>query len=211
MTGRKVASGEGTGDNMHRSVPPMDRRRARGLRTRLDLVEAVIQLIDEGDRRPTAYRTARRAGVSVRTVYNQFAGVEALLHGAVELQTRRHRALVAFVPPHGPVDVRIRATCRQRRQLFETIGPVLAVVYAMTRGSTAFHEALRDHRSRLRNQLNRTLGPEIGAWGGDADWLLGNLEVTTDWQWWHTLRVDHGHSAQMAERMMAFTVASLLR
>ncbi|MGO8871957.1 MAG: TetR/AcrR family transcriptional regulator [Acidimicrobiales bacterium] len=211
MAGRTVASGGGTDDAIHTSDSTTDRRRARSDRTRHVLVEAVIGMIAEGAWCPTAPEVARRAGVSVRTFYNQFAGIDALLHAAVELQERRHRSLVTFIPPHGPVDNRIRATCRQRRQLFETIGPVLAVAYTRTRAPAGFREALSDHRSRMRRQLARTLGPEIQASGGQARWLLSNLEMSTGWETWHSLRLHNGHTAQVAERMMAFTVASLLR
>ncbi|HEY0938137.1 MAG TPA: hypothetical protein VGD91_30885, partial [Trebonia sp.] len=61
-------AGRPAGDN-----EPADGRAARSHRSRRAIVEALRALHAEGDLRPTAPRVAERAGVSVRTVWQQFA------------------------------------------------------------------------------------------------------------------------------------------
>jgi hypothetical protein len=52
---------------------PSDGRVARSHRSRRAIVDAMRALHAEGDLRPTAPRVAERAGVSLRTVWQQFA------------------------------------------------------------------------------------------------------------------------------------------
>jgi hypothetical protein len=63
---------------------------------------------------------------------------------------------------------------------------------------------------RLRTQLTTTLGPEILAREGFAQVMLDTLEVTTGWPNWSALRVDGGHSAEAAEKIVVYTVSQLL-
>ena len=57
---------------------PIDGRTARSQRTRSAIVAACIELVEEGDLRPTAPRVAERAGVSVRSVFQHFDDLEGL-------------------------------------------------------------------------------------------------------------------------------------
>ncbi len=173
-------------------------------------MEAMIELIDRGNPQPTARQIASQARVSVRLVYHHFAYLEILYLSAAELQASRHGALVAMIPPHGPVATRIRTTCHQRRQLFEVIGAVLRSVQSRTQGSPKLNGNLSQLRSRLRRQLTVTLGPEISARGAQAEILLETIELATGWQNWNTLRFDRGLSASAAEQLMVFAVTRLL-
>jgi len=49
-----------------------DGRRARGERTRVRVLEALVALAEEGQVRPGAQQVADRAGVALRTVYHTF-------------------------------------------------------------------------------------------------------------------------------------------
>ena len=50
----------------------IDGRLARSARTRHAVVDALLDLLGEGDLRPTAARIAERAGVSLRIVFHHF-------------------------------------------------------------------------------------------------------------------------------------------
>jgi TetR/AcrR family transcriptional regulator, regulator of autoinduction and epiphytic fitness len=210
MTGGPVAPGASTGDEFEAARIPLDRRLARGLRTRTIIIDAMIELIDAGNPHPTSPQVAARAGVAVRTVFHHFHDLEILFRSAAGLHLSRHSSLVAVIPPHGPTETRIQATCRQRRRLYEVIGPVLRATYARAQGSPGLNDVLVQHRSRLRHQLAVTLGPEIAVRGAQ-DRVLDTLELTTGWQSWCALRFEAGHSASSAEQFMAFTVTRMLR
>jgi TetR/AcrR family transcriptional regulator, regulator of autoinduction and epiphytic fitness len=186
---------------------PHDGRVAKGARTRAAMVEATIALIESGNPRPTGQQVAAEAGVSVRLLFHHFEGVQTLFLDAAELQSARTRSLIGIIPPHGPVGLRVAAICHQRRQLFETIAPVLRATLARTGNRT---DPLADRRALLRHQLAVGLRPEILARGRSAPVLLESLDVAAGWQSWTSLRVEAGLSATEAERVMAYTVAGLL-
>jgi AcrR family transcriptional regulator len=77
-------------------VRPADGRMARSHQTRRAIVDAMRALHAEGDLRPTAPRVAARAGVSLRTVWQHFADMEALL---LEAGRRDLEVLLQIVRP----------------------------------------------------------------------------------------------------------------
>jgi AcrR family transcriptional regulator len=180
------------------------------MRTRAIIVQAAVTLIDAGDTHPATSEVASRAGVALRTVFRQFGDVEGLFCEVAYRTATRYQDLVPLLPPSGPLASRILATCRQRRRLFELIGPVLRVAQDKTEGSPRFDRALIQHRARLLRQLTRTLGPEIDAHGSEVEVRLETLTVATGWRNWNMLRLDIGHSAPSAERLLAFTVSCIL-
>jgi AcrR family transcriptional regulator len=189
-----------------------DRRLARGDHSRLALLEAMIDLIDGRAEPPSAKKVARRAGISRRMIFNHFeGGMDGLLVGAVELALARQHSQVRGVPPRGPTPPRVRALCRQRRQLFEQLGPVYRTAYARASMSSGLVRVLAAQRSVLRGQLAHTMAPELRASGADAGLLLDALELATGWEAWCGLRDLALQSASAAERAMTFAAGQLLR
>ncbi len=172
----------------------------------------MIELIDGRADPPSAKKVARRAGISRRMVFNHFeGGMDGLLTGAVELALSRQHGLIRGVPPRGPTPPRVRALCRQRRELFEQLGPVYRTAYARASTSSGLVQVLVAHRSLLREQLAHTLAPELEAKGADAGLLLDLLEQATGWEAWCGLRNLALRSAPSAERAMTFAAGQLLR
>jgi TetR/AcrR family transcriptional regulator, regulator of autoinduction and epiphytic fitness len=186
-----------------------DRRLARGNHTHAILTEAMIELIIEGNPRPTAGQVADRAGTSVRTVFNHFH-IDALFGHAAGALIARHLALVTMVPPRGPVKARIQATCHQRRQFFEAVAPLIRVAHIRVGSSPGLNQALRALESFLQGQLTVTFGPEISSDGRDGALLLEELDLITGWPTWYLLRSRPLRSATAAEQAMAVFVTRLL-
>jgi AcrR family transcriptional regulator len=199
-------SGANGGDGT-RDAGSLDGRVARGIRTRHSIVEATIELIESGNPRPTSKEVAHQAGVSVRLVFHHFEGVHVLFRSAAELQSSRSRWLIGAIPPHGPLDGRIRAICHQRRQLFEAITPVLR---ASQPKAPNLPDALAGLSALLHQQLSVSFRPEILLRGGDAPLLLESLDLAAGWQGWMALRFDAGRSATQAEQLMVYTFTILL-
>jgi AcrR family transcriptional regulator len=202
-----MSGGADAGTSGRSTNAPSDRRLARGHLTRMLLVQAMIELIQEGNLRPTCRQLADRAGTSIRTLFNHFH-IDALLGDAAAETFSRHRVLV--VPPHGPIDSRIRATCHQRRELFEDVGPMLRVAQTRVELSPGLIDALGGLHTLLQQQVALTFGPEISSGGPDAPVLLEHLDLITGWQSWAMLRDLPGRTASSAERaMVAFVTQAL--
>jgi TetR/AcrR family transcriptional regulator, regulator of autoinduction and epiphytic fitness len=189
---------------------PLDGRLARGRKTRRLLVEALVDLVDEGSTAPTIPQIAERAGVSVRLIFHHFGGKDGLVIASMVLQSERHRAILFAIPAKGPAALRIRALCRQRRLYFEEITPIYRMAQALGTASDDLRKLLADDRYLLRHQLAVTLAPEVRARGTQSEELVDALERATGWDAWRALRDSQGTSVAVAERAMAFTAVHLI-
>ena len=187
-----------------------DRRLARGSATRSSIVQATLELIDAGVARPTVRQVARQAGVSRRLVFYYFRRVDALLLRAVESRLALQHTLIAPLPPACPVEIRIQAVCRQRRELFEALGTVYQAAALVDEGPAARGPGLPAHLEDLRYQLAVTFAPELERHGRDGPMVLIRMDLVTSWESWRVLRTRDGLSASAAERSIALLVSGAL-
>ena len=98
----------------------LDGRLARSARTRRAVVDALLDLLGEGDLRPTAARIAQRAGVSMRLVFHHFDDLEAIYSELADRQAERVKPLTVPISAALPLPQRIEEFCAQRGRLLET-------------------------------------------------------------------------------------------
>jgi AcrR family transcriptional regulator len=190
--------------------PPVDGRRARGERTRLRVLEALLALVEEGELRPTAQEVASRAGVALRTVYHHFEDVEALRRMALNLQLTRHREMFQTIDPKDDLDERIRLLSRQLRKLFEVVTPIRRATLFDEHSSAEMAEGLRSSRQVRRNHVAATFAPEIARRSADGRSLLDALDTTTSWQSWYYMRTSLDRTPNAAEKILVITLTDLL-
>jgi AcrR family transcriptional regulator len=187
-------------------VTRVDGRTARSERTRGAIVDAHLQLIREGDLRPTADRIAKQAGVSLRALWSHFADMEALFAASgqrvLELRDAAHRP----ISPRLPLAERIDAYCKQRARLLEQIGPAAKAAALKEPFSDALQRYRRIHVARVRDELAELFAAEIA---GDEE-LLNALTATSLWPVWSTWREVMGLSAATARATLARTITALL-
>ncbi len=188
---------------------PVDGRRARGERTRLRVLEAMLHLVEEGELRPTAQQVASRAGVALRTVYHHFEDVEALRRMAHELQMSRHSEILQPFNVSDPIAVRIEILARQLRRLFEAITPIRRATVFDAQNSNEMADGLRRSRAIRRAHVAAAFAPEIAV-DNEARTLVDALDQATSWQAWHYVRLNLGRSAQSAEKGLILSLQRLL-
>src|SRR5689334_14654276 len=103
---------------------PTDGRLARTARTRAAIVDALLDLLEEGDLQPTASRIADRAGTSLRLIYHHFGDLESLFHSAAIRQTERLAEHVEPIDVDLPLRERVDTIVDQRADVLEWITPV---------------------------------------------------------------------------------------
>jgi AcrR family transcriptional regulator len=166
-------------------VPPAaDGRQLRRRRNRDAVVEALLDLYQEGVLQPSTEAIAARAGLSPRSLFRYFEDVDDLTATAMRRQQARIRHLVPVgVDPDQPTAVKIGALVEQRFRLFDALGT--AAVAARIRAP--FHpplaELVRQNRAFLRSQIERLFAPELATLPTDrAAGVLAAADVLTTFE-----------------------------
>jgi TetR/AcrR family transcriptional regulator, regulator of autoinduction and epiphytic fitness len=189
-----------------------DGRVARAMRTRNRVVDALLDLIDEGHLRPSAAQVAQRAGVSLRSVYQHFDDLETLFEVAGE----RHRQRFAHLepPPDLPADLRPRvaAFVAHRARLMEAVSPMARAAALQAPFSKGIAQRQAASRARLRETLAAAFAPELRRQhrDQDRDRLLHALEAAASWSAWEGLRSGTGLSPEEASGVVELLMTSLL-
>ncbi len=190
-------------------TPPIDGRRARGERTRLRVLEALLELVEEGELRPTAQEVAARAGVALRTVYHHFEDVAALRSMALSLQMERYREVLTPIDPKLALVDRIQLVARQYRKLLEMLTPIRQATMFDQHESSEMAEGLRRARAMRRDHISEVFAPELGRRSEDGRSLLDALDLTTSWDSWNYLRSGLGRSPSAAEKVIIRLLSDL--
>jgi TetR/AcrR family transcriptional regulator of autoinduction and epiphytic fitness len=188
----------------------VDGRTARAVRTRRAVVDALLELLAEGDLRPSGERIADRAGVSLRALWANYADLETLYAAAGQRQLERQAELARRINPRLPLEARITALCRQRAQVLEFLAPIARAAQLRE----PFSAQLRANRARqyqiARDELAQLFAEELAAAGPRADELLNSLTAVSTWPAWSVLRDDLGLGVAAAQKSMAGTMRALL-
>ncbi|HWF81141.1 MAG TPA: TetR/AcrR family transcriptional regulator [Streptosporangiaceae bacterium] len=209
-------AGESADDSMslfnllNDDVEPADGRAARSHRTKRAIIDAMRALHSEGDLRPTAPRIAERAGVSLRTVWQQFTDMEALLVEAVRRDSEILRSLVRRIEPDQPLARRVDTFVSQRARVLEEMTPT----WRAARIHAPSSAELRSDRNRKtaagRVELELVFAPEFDQLAGkQRDQLVEALHAISIWAFWESLRADLGLSPLRARELVRNAFAAL--
>jgi AcrR family transcriptional regulator len=175
------------------------------------VVDAMLDLLEEGTLRPGAAEIAGRAGVSVRTVFRHFEDLEQLFATAATHQAMRIGPLLLAAPPGGSRADRVDALVSHRADLYERIGPVRRAALRHEPFHQAVREGLAQARRLLRRHLLATFGPELEALkGADRAITVAALETATSFAAWDNLRVEQRLSVPQTRAVLTTTVVALL-
>ena len=189
----------------------MDGRRLRRERNQDAVVDAILDLLREGNLSPSAREIADRSGVSLRSLFRHFDDLEALFAAGVQRQLEEVGPAFEVVIEPGPLDERIRAVVRHRADLYEQIAPVRRAATLQA----PFRESVRDgldwsHRT-LRHQLVTAFDGELAdRTPKDRRVLLEAVDAATSWANWEGLRTTQGLSEAEAEAVVTATLTALL-
>jgi TetR/AcrR family transcriptional regulator, regulator of autoinduction and epiphytic fitness len=192
-------------------IEPSDGRAARSHRTRRAIVDAMRELHAEGDLRPTAPRVAGRAGVSLRTVWQQFADMETLLVEASQRDGEILRSLMERIEPDQPLVARVALFVSQRSRILEQMTPS----WRAARIHEPFSEQLRRNKARMlamaKAELEVVFAQELAELGGEKrQQMLDGLHAISIWSFWESLRADLGLGPGQARELLRSTFTALL-
>jgi AcrR family transcriptional regulator len=210
-TARPAAGPPGSGARPAGGREPADGRAARSHRSRLAIVNAMRELHAEGDLRPTAPRVAERAGVSLRTVWQQFADMEALLVEASRRDNEIMRSLIKVINPDQPLSARIGQFTGQRARVLEQMTPT----WRAARLAEPFSAELDRNKARMlavaRREVETVFAAELTRLAAaKRRQLTEALHAITIWSFWESARTELGLGPGPAEDLIRATFTALL-
>jgi AcrR family transcriptional regulator len=179
----------------------------RGERNRQAVVDAFLELVQQGDVAPTAHAVAARAGVSARSVFHHFQDMESLLASAAEAHVRQYLPLLEPLPRTGPLADRVDAFVAQRARLAEKVLPVYRAAARAEPVSELVTSRMEWATERLRREVAGVFAAELA--DSDPDVLeavdaLGSIETWIRW------RTRQQLSVPRAKRVLTTALTRLL-
>lgn len=189
-----------------------DGRTLRAERTRRAIVEALVEILDGGNPRPTVEEIAAGAGVSERTVFQHFADREALFEATARFQYERVLPTLVRIDPELPLADRIEAFTAQRARLLETVSGVRRGALLIESESATARLRLQEARRAKAREVERVFAPELGPVPkAERASLLAALVALAAWTSWDSWRNHQGLSAEEARAAMRAGFERLLR
>ena len=193
-----------TGTVVHR-----DGRNRRAAETRRKIIEAAKVMIAETSEAPTVVGVAKRADVSVRSVFQHFRDVQSLFVTVVD-SIRGDLVLPDAPAADQPLGQRIGTVVRDLATIYDKVVPLKVAA-----GQFATHPALiergQEASRQLRDALFVTFGPELAALAEPAreelvDAILAALSLDA----WTVLRRRDKLSLDRAVAAWKLTLTALL-
>ena len=189
----------------------VDGRAARAERTRRAVVNALLELIGEGDLLASPERVVQRAGVSLRTLWTNFKDLEGLYAAANQRLIELLREAYRPIPPSLPLRERIHAFGRQRGRLLELAAPATRATQLRLPYSAQLRRNRAMHHRRTCEELRAVFAAELNALEPvESDRAVLDLAVSTSPAAWSLLRDELALSQPAATAVLIRSVTALL-
>lgn len=185
---------------------PIDGRRLRSARTRQLIVEAYVDLLREDPSVPTAAQIARRAGVSVRSVFERFSDLHELRVAAADHSLHQATALATAGDLQGDRATRLKNHVERRGAVCEAWLPLWRAVMVNKGESPELNNRVLLARQAIVRRIEMMYRPELSTLPEEQRRrLVIVLEALIDFESWARMREDKGLS--IAEACEVWTKA----
>lgn len=186
-----------------------DGRNRRAAETRRKIIAAAKEMIAETSTAPTVVAVAKRADVSVRSVFQHFGDVESLFVTVVD-SVRGDLVVPPMTPSSQPLSDRIASVVDNLAQVFDKIVPLRVAA-----GQFVNHPALTERGMTAKNQLRQAtfeaFAPEFAALDEPArEELADAIGAALSLEAWIVLRRRDGLSFERATAVWRRTLTALL-
>ncbi len=171
-----------------------DGRVQRSERSRQAIIEAMLDLVQQGNLVPTAQQVAEHAGVGIRTVFRHFNDMEGLFQTMDAATIEAYRDLFNGGDREGSLSDRIQHAVETHADAYEQVGPIML----STRAQMWRFEILRENYARSQRELRKDLQhwlPEMRKLPPLEQELV---EATASFEYWNRLREQQGLSKKKA-------------
>jgi AcrR family transcriptional regulator len=182
--------------------PTLDGRRARRERGRLAVIDAIVDLVFEGELPPSAERIAERAGVSVASIFRYFETLDEMRRVTAQRYFDRYAELFA-IPDigEGTLAERIDRFVAARVRLHETTEPMARFARLRSAEHDTLADTLRLVRATRADQVRLQFDPELSSMPRAArDDVVATVSTLTSFEAWEHFRHDHARSGPRIHR-----------
>lgn len=186
-------------------APALDGRRAR-------VVDAFIDLVLEGNLPPSAEQVAKRAGISMATLFRHVERLDQLRRDAAARAFQRFPRL--FVVPDvgvGPRAERIARFAATRVELWERTHLLARLLRSNALRDPGAAELVRFARTTVAEQVRRHFDPELRALtAAQREDAVATIASLTSVESWEQFRHAHARSPLQTRRAWARAIGRIL-
>lgn len=194
---------------MSEKISKIDGRVARKQRTKMAIADALLELISEGDLMPTARRIAIRAGVSERSIFQNFPVLEDLFKVAAERQVQIIQSMIRPIDKNLNLDERINLFVEQRIRVLEVLMPIRRAAILQEPFSREIAKSRHRMIKASIDEISRIFDKELSSLDQKARFhKIVSLDMVCSWNAWEHLRFQ-GFSVAEARDIFLHTVRAL--
>ncbi|MEM7284849.1 MAG: hypothetical protein AAF480_00725 [Actinomycetota bacterium] len=178
----------------------VDGRTARRDRNRRAVLNAIIDLIQEGNPLPTVAEISERSGTSHRSLFRYFDDLDSLFAEAVLVAYGRYAPLSRIHRfGHGTRSERIDNLIAQRLALYDAMAPLVHSGRRRRGAMEPMELAMAQYMGPMRDQLAAHFGPEVEACPvGERGALLDAVEALLSIEGFEFLRRNQRSDEEIA-------------
>ena len=193
------------------ALAPGDGRVARREGNRLAVIEAVLAFFDEGVMDPSVEQIIERSGVSERSIFRYFEGLDELRSAVVERTFEQVAPLLVTAGAStAPLDERIEVLITNRLAVFQAAAGTARVARVREAEVPAMAAAVHRFREQLAAQIRALLAPELATRARvEGEQLAVLLAVLLSFEGWE-LQKRLGRSTDEIRRAWDLGVRALL-
>lgn len=190
----------------------VDGRTARRERNRSEVVDAALALVDEGELDPSIEQLTKRSGLSARSIFRYFEGLDDLRRAVIQRHFERIEPLVTGPDTDGgPLDVRIRRFVDTRIKVNETIAGTARTARLRAPYAPVIAEDISRYRKVLDAHVREHFAPEIKARSrAEADDLAAVIDVIVSVDGWNLMVSEYDRSRTQVRRAWTYALEALL-
>jgi AcrR family transcriptional regulator len=182
----------------------VDGRRLRREQNRDAVLDAMVELFEEGNLTPTTGEVAQRAGLSPRSLFRYFDDIDDLNRAAIDRQLHDARPLLdPDVAPDAPLAERIEVLVATRARLWDSIAPAARAARALAHKRHLVADQLHDGRAYMRRQIEH-LFPDA------PEALLPAVDALCSFESYELLRYERRMSRAAASDALTTGLTALL-
>ena len=184
-----------------------DGRRQRSERSKQAIIDASLELMEEGILVPTAQLISERAGVGIRSFFRHFADMETLFSTIEEEKRESTEALFVGGDREGTLEERILHAIQRHADGYENQKNTIL----STAAQSWRYEILRKNYARYQRGLRRDLDDWLPELKQLPQAQREAVDAVASFEMWHRLREHQGLGKKQSIEIVVFMISGILQ